>query len=536
MDNNCKLKYHSSGSYGILIKNIANDFIYKLTVFSNFTYIYGNNFNEMIYLNYFKNKYPDLYLKSYNDLPIQNISTHIETLDNFINLHKIDEFLLNKITKTLNINSNELIIINKMKFYPYNLQELRKKDLDFNLANLYLSLEKIILGLHFFHSNGLAHGDLKPANILSDKINYKIADFGGIKYISNPTYECTCTSIYKSFEDYEHEYKIKKNNSYNDIKYLGCPIKSDIWSLGLTINELINRVNPIQIKYNQLKFCNNDITHMDIENKIYLYLKKTKKIDLLLNMPPHLYNINTSFIYKTNSLVEKMLNFNPNERIKLDEIYSNLYYQKLPDIEKDKTVFSYKIKSDEYLNKFINFRKYYYQLIRFNLEYIEEIFLYPYITNLLDRFLIIIINKYLCGLDKDINMIGKFYFIIELINYEVDDGLSYDKDCSKLVYNMNICYCSMYLISKLVILKKNINTVRNIINLTNFLNTKKENTILMNDIILVYKYIIMILNILNFDVIRTKLFIYKNTPDDVIYKLIGIIENFDIEKIIKYIE
>ena len=76
---NYEFKYYSSGSYGVLIKNFSDNLIQKITEFSDYDYVYisGNNFNEMIYLNYFKNKYPELYFKQDNNLPIQNISTNI---------------------------------------------------------------------------------------------------------------------------------------------------------------------------------------------------------------------------------------------------------------------------------------------------------------------------------------------------------------------------------------------------------------------------------------------------------------------------
>lgn len=127
MNNNLKLKYYSSGSYGVLIKDSLNNYIYKITDFTNFDYININNFNEMIYLNYFKNKYPNLYKETNNNLPIQNISTHIYIFDYFIKLYKLDDNLTNKIINKLLIKSSDLIIVNKMKFYPVNLDEFKKK-------------------------------------------------------------------------------------------------------------------------------------------------------------------------------------------------------------------------------------------------------------------------------------------------------------------------------------------------------------------------------------------------------------------------
>ena len=529
-------KYYSSGSYGVLIKNFSDDFIYKITEFSDYVYISGNNFNEMIYLNYFKNKYPNLYEKKHNNLPIQNISTNIFIFSYFIKLYKIDNELANKIIKKLGISLDNLIIVNKMKFYTINLSELNKREL--NINNLYLELEKIILCLHFFHSDGLAHGDLKLLNIVSDKIDFKIIDFGGIKYKLNPNYQCTCTSTYRAIEDFEFEYKIKhhikdlQQNVHKDYIYLDCPLKSDIWSLGLIFNELVNKFNPIQSKYSQLLNLNNDIDTNNIDTKIYTYLKKKKNINLLLGtqtlLPNDKNNDNTLCIYKINKIIEKMLIFDPNKRIGLDEIYLNLFYQELPDLKIYTKSFNYDIKSKVHFNKFIEFRKNYYSHIKTNLENINEIFLFPFVTNLLDRLIVKIINTYL---DNQTNVENKFHFMVKLIN---NWGMIPIDNLD--IYSINICYYSIYIISKLLILKKNINVTKNIYNLNIFFNICKDKMIRFDDVVIVYEYIINILEILNYDIVRTSLFFYPNTSKELIYKFIGIIENYDIDTIIKYIE
>ncbi len=527
MNNNFGLKYYSSGSYGVLVKNLTNDFIYKITEFSNYNYINCNNFNEMIYLNYFKNKYPNLYEKNNNNLPIQNISTHINTFDHFIKQYEIDEDLINKIKNKLQIELIDLIIINKMKFYQLNLNELKKKDMD--IDDLYIGIEKIILGLHFFHFNGFAHGDLKPSNIVSNKNNYKIIDFGGIKHINNPDYECTCTCTYRSPEDYNFEHNSKNDKT---LLYSDCPLKSDIWSLGLVFNEFIDKSNPIQIIYNQFKNYNYNkninLSQNDIEYKIYLYFKKIKKLNntsLLLNDST---KINNLYIYKINKIIEQMLNLNPNERLCLNHVYLNLFYQELPDLNKYKIICNYSIKSKDYFDKFIRFRKYYYNFIKLNLNDIGELFLYPFIINLFDRFLIKIINNYLI---EQSNFNSKLSFIIDIIN-------SYD-DYNANIFNVNLCYFAIYLISKLVVLKKNIDVVKNILNLNYHLNIDlnlEKEKITIDKIKLIYEFIVNIIDILNYDVVRTKLFFYHNTAKELVDKLIILTDEFDISKIITHIE
>lgn len=526
MNNNIRFKYYSSGSYGILVKDISNNFfIYKITNFNNNNYLNVNNFNEMIYLNYFKNKYPNLYKEDNNNLPIQNISTYIHIFDYFIKLYGIDEDLTNKIIDKLEIKLDDLVIVNKMKFYPYNLNELKKNDIE--ISNLYAGIEKLIIGLHFFHSNGFAHGDLKSLNIVSDNNEYKIIDFGGIKYISNPIYQCTCTCTYRSPEDYDYEYRLKNNKN---ILYTECPLKSDIWSLGLIFNEFVNKSNPIQIKYRQIKnnelLKNDDVNQEDIEHKIYLYFKKNKKI--ISNISSLFFGFKNQeelYTYKINKIIEQMLNTNPKERINLDNIYLNLFYQELPNLNTNNNIFDYEIKSQEYSDKFIIFRKNYYQLIKLYLENNNEIFLYPFISNLIDRFIIQIINKYLF---EQTNFEIELNFIFELLNY--DNNLNEDNN-NTFIFNLNIFYSTIYIISKLIVLKKNINIYNNILNLKN--NKEK---VLINNIFIIYKLIICILNILNFDIVRTKLFFYSTTSKELVNKYIVLIDDFNILEIIKNIE
>lgn len=545
MNNNLKLKYYSSGSYGVLIKDSLNNYIYKITDFTNFDYININNFNEMIYLNYFKNKYPNLYKETNNNLPIQNISTHIYIFDYFIKLYKLDDNLTNKIINKLLIKSSDLIIVNKMKFYPVNLDEFKKKDISNN--NLYSCIEKIILGLHFLHMEGLAHGDLKSVNIVSDNNDYKIIDFGGIKYVSNPKYFCTCTATYRSPEDYEHEYNKTGDKS---ILYNECPLKSDIWSLGLVFYELINKSNPIQTKYNQFRnneyVKNNNVDHVNIENKIHLYFKKIKTNDissLVSLIYSNQKNNDDLSMYKLNNIIEKMLNLNPKLRVNLEDIYLSLFYQELPNLDKNKIIFSYNISSPEYYDKFINLRKKYYPVIKLNLENMNEVFLYPYISNLLDRFIIIIIDKYL---SKHINFENKFNFIIDLLNYENNNpdnnnnNNPYEYNNTEeqkyhiLIFNMNIFCFALYIISKLIILRKNTNVSNNIFDLA---DDKKNNKKISDiNIFITYELIIRVLNILNFDIVRTKLFFYSTTPIELVNKFITIIDDFNIQQIINNVE
>lgn len=537
MNNNSQFKYYSSGTFGVVIKNELYDYVYKITEFTDYKYIIANNFNEMLYLNFFKLKYPKLHDKVDNNLPIQNISTNICTLEYFVKTHDLDVQLVNKIKNKLEINLIDLVIINKMRFYPYNLCELRK---NLNFTEMYLGIEKIILGLHFFHSNGLAHGDFKSINIVSDIIDFKLIDFGGVKFTSNPKYECTCTYTYRAPEDLEFENKLRVAND----KHILCPnnpLKSDIWSLGIVLNELVNGDNPVQIKYNSLITNGENYSQKKIEKKILLYLtnlnkKNTSSFGSLFLNASICTDLNK---YKIIKIIEQMLNIEPEKRISLKEAYLNLFCQELPDYEKEKSYFNYKINNVGYYKKFIDFRNSYYKLIRFSLMNLNEEFLFPFISNLFDRFLITLINE--SPIDND-NYI-KYKFLIDLVddygnfdnfgnfcNFCIDDN-----KYNSLLYNTNIISCAIYIIAKLVVLKKNIKFIKEITKIQQYLNFGWEN-ITYVDISHMSEQIIGIVQILNYDIVRTKLFMYSNTDKKHIENIIQIIESFDIDKIIYHIE
>jgi serine/threonine protein kinase len=181
-----------------------------------------------------------------------------------------------------------------------------------NLISKYRAIEKsipnsliwtifiqICLGIQYLHTNGVIHRDLKPANILlNDKDNptkIVICDFGASICLLDDNAYCSTKIGTPYFMSPEQN----NSNCYDK--------KTDIWSLGCILYELITLEKPFEA--NNINMLNQKIT------KGYY-----KPIELQLN---NLDNQIWSFILK------KMLTIDVKSRISVNTILD------LPDI-KDK--------------------------------------------------------------------------------------------------------------------------------------------------------------------------------------------------------
>ena len=158
---------------------------------------------------------------------------------------------------------------------------------------------QICIGIQYLHTNGVIHRDLKPANILlNDKDNptkIVICDFGASICLPNENDYCSTKIGTPYFMSPEQN----NSNCYDK--------KTDIWSLGCILYELITLVKPFEA--NNINMLNQKIT------KGYY-----KPIEL---QSTHLDNHIWSFILK------KMLTLDAKSRISINTILD------LPDI-KDK--------------------------------------------------------------------------------------------------------------------------------------------------------------------------------------------------------
>lgn len=159
---------------------------------------------------------------------------------------------------------------------------------------------QIVDALKYLIKNNIIHRDLKPQNILMDKNNVlKLSDFGFAKIFDNEenmTRTICGSPIYMAPE-------IIKYNSYTN--------KSDLWSLGVILYEIIIGKPPYKAS-----------THLELINKID---KTPVYLPLSILISDH-----------CRDLIQKLLQKDPNRRIDWGDLFDHPWLNSKKKGEKDK--------------------------------------------------------------------------------------------------------------------------------------------------------------------------------------------------------
>lgn len=218
----------------------------------------------------------------------------------------------------LEVSENKIELT--LKYYPYNILQYYKstKCLD----KLSLHFYQLLRTLYFLRSIGIIHTDIKPDNILlDDENNIKLCDFSSyIIYGSDRHKECEgdyCTLWYRAPECLY----LQKNHT--DVFF---DTQMDIWSLGLTILELIigEPVAPGKNERDQMIYIINLIGAPSQED--FPIINSYKEEIQYTPSPLYKYSniIKDPLLF---DLLTKMLVFNPAKRITASDALRHPYIQ-----------------------------------------------------------------------------------------------------------------------------------------------------------------------------------------------------------------
>ena len=108
----------------------------------------------------------------------------------------------------------------------------------FSLGEISTIFSQVISGILYLHKNGIAHKDIKPSNILiQDDGTVKISDFG-IGHSFQSAESVVGSPAYQAPEIFGND-----DESYEEDVYID-PIKEDVWSLGVSMYQIIFKKLP----------------------------------------------------------------------------------------------------------------------------------------------------------------------------------------------------------------------------------------------------------------------------------------------------
>jgi mitogen-activated protein kinase 1/3 len=187
-------------------------------------------------------------------------------------------------------------------------------------------LYQILRALKYLHSAKVIHRDLKPSNVLiNSDVTIKLCDFGMSRNLSDNDKQLTeyvVTRYYRAPEI------MLSSHHYSE--------KIDVWSVGCTFGELLKKkfLFPGEHYMAQIKLIIETLGSPSEEEQAFIPEGNAKDFvnsNSLKNIPKK--NIAEVVNYNENphalDLLDKMLQFNPNKRISINDAISHEYLMEM---------------------------------------------------------------------------------------------------------------------------------------------------------------------------------------------------------------
>ncbi|XP_039144249.1 mitogen-activated protein kinase 5-like [Dioscorea cayenensis subsp. rotundata] len=206
-----------------------------------------------------------------------------------------------------------------------DLHNVLRSNQDLSEEHCQYFLYQILRGLKYIHSAKVIHRDLKPSNLLlNSNCDLKICDFG----LARPTSESDVMTEYVVTRWYRAPELLLNSTDYT--------AAIDVWSVGCIFMELMNRhpLFPGRDHMHQMRL----ITELvGTPNESELGFVRNEEARKYVRHLPRFARQSFASLYphvhpSAIDLVEKMLTFNPLQRITVEEALAHPYLAKLHDI------------------------------------------------------------------------------------------------------------------------------------------------------------------------------------------------------------
>ena len=230
-----------------------------------------------------------------------------EEYDNINNITNIDKETQKTFGKIMNLPYFVIDYYSKGNLLYY----INKLEKGFPTKHAKLLFLKIVECVQFCHRNNICHLDLKPANFVFDKdFNIKIIDFGFSEFITDSKEKI---KEFKGTLDYASP-EILEKKEYNGFK-------SDIFSLGHIIYNLVVGRSDFTSARKSDRYYKYIIENKD--NNYEKYCKEIKKHE------------NFEFSDDFKELYEKMITYDPENRLTIDKILSSSWLKEIINMKEE---------------------------------------------------------------------------------------------------------------------------------------------------------------------------------------------------------